>query len=88
MDDMNDNEAKKAIMDMLQALQGKINEGFDSMNESFDSLDKHFDDMHKQFDSIDKSLDRISQLAEEEIQREKNRKAQYAEMLERLKFPE
>lgn len=98
-----DEKDAKVVMDMLQTLQAKINEGFDRMDKRFDSMDNRFDSihgdlketradfkehMHTRFDRIDNTLDRISQLAEEEIQREKNRTAQYAEMLEKLKFPE
>lgn len=102
MDDMNDNEAKKAIMGMLKELQNNMDSfhadikelntemhtSFDSLDKKLDSIDGHFASMHTSFDSIDSNLDKISQLAEEEIQREKNRTAQYAEMLDKLKFPE
>jgi len=110
---MDDNEAKKKIMDMLVDMQGNLNElhkgtdgiladmkemntdlkemrtnmntRFDALDAQFDSVDTHFDRIDNKLDSIESNLDRISQLAEEEIQREKNRTAQYKELLDRLK---
>ncbi|MCL1701178.1 hypothetical protein [Lysinibacillus sp. Bpr_S20] len=103
---MDDNEAKKKIMDMLVDMQGNLNElhkgtdgiladmkemrtnmntRFDALDAQFDSVDTHFDRIDNKLGSIESNLDRISQLAEEEIQREKNRTAQYKELLDRLK---
>ncbi|MGY4797255.1 hypothetical protein ACVNNN_20065 [Lysinibacillus fusiformis] len=81
---MDDKEAK-VFIDMLKELQCNMDSFHANIKELNTELHTSFDSMHTQLDSLDKSLDRISQLAEEEIQREKNRKAQYAEMLERLK---
>lgn len=63
---MDDNEAKKMIIDMLVEIQGNmdslhadIKEVHSEMNEMHTDLKEMRTDMHTRFDTIDNMLDRI-----------------------------